>query len=252
MRVQGFLEELGRRLRAARERDGRSQTEVAAAAGLSRRYLTEAEAGRANPSAAVLLRLSQALRVPLRELVDVPLRSGGGERIALVGLRGAGKTTVGRLVARALEVPFVELDRRVEELSGLEIGEVFELHGAAAFHRFEGEALEAVLGEGERVVLATGGSIVDDERNFARLRATCRTVWLAARPAEHFRRVLGQGDRRPMADRPRAMEELEALLARRAPLYAMCDHHVDTSGRTPEEVATLVREACEPAGDAVG
>ncbi len=245
MGVQDFLEELGRRLRAARERAGKSLRETAEEAGLSRRYLTEAEAGRANPSAWVLARLCRALRLPLGELLDIPWRSAAEERLALVGLRGAGKSTVGRHLARALEVPFVELDQRVEELAGLSLGALFELHGPEAFQRLEGEALEGVLAEGERLVLATGGSLVTHARTFARLRATCRTVWLSARPEEHFRRVRAQGDRRPMLGRPRAMEELETLLAQRAPLYASCDHHVDTSGREPEEVARLVLVACE-------
>jgi XRE family aerobic/anaerobic benzoate catabolism transcriptional regulator len=158
-------------------------------------------------------------------------------RIALLGLRGAGKSTVGKELARLLEWPFVELDERIEELAGASLAEVFDLHGVEAFRRYEAEALERVLAGGEHVVLATGGSLVTHERTFARLCETCRTVWLAAEPEEHFERVLGQGDRRPMMARPRAMEELRAILAARAPLYSRCDVTVVTSGKTPAAIA---------------
>jgi XRE family aerobic/anaerobic benzoate catabolism transcriptional regulator len=158
-------------------------------------------------------------------------------------LRGAGKSTVGRLAARELEVPFVELDQRVEELAGFTLAELFDLRGPDAYQRFEAEALERVLAEGERMVLATGGSLVTRARTFARLRATCRTVWLVAEPEEHFARVLAQGDRRPMQARPRAMEELRALLAERAPLYAQCELELATSGRAPEEVVRALLAA---------
>ncbi len=242
-----FLRELGARLRQGRLARGLAVGEAAAAAGLSRRYLTDAEAGRANPSVLVLLRLSQALGTPLAELVDLPLAPLARERIALVGLRGAGKSTVGRAVAQALEVPFVELDRRVEELAGVDLGELFDLQGPEAFHRYEREALEQVLSEGERLVLAAGGSIVADEANFDRLRASCRTVWLRARPADHFERVVAQGDARPMRDRPRAMEELEAILEEREPLYARCRHVVDTAGKEAGAVVAEVLHFCEHA-----
>jgi XRE family aerobic/anaerobic benzoate catabolism transcriptional regulator len=252
MDVQGFLSALGRRLRAARAAKGWSLTHAAREAGVSRRYLTEAEAGRANPSVVVLARLAAALDVAPAALLagagsGTPEPSG---RIALCGLRGAGKSTVGRALARALECPFVELDRRVEELSGLSLGELFGLHGEDLFHRYEAEALESVLAEGQRVVIAAGGSIVAAPETFRRLRAACRTVWLRAAPEEHFRRVAEQGDRRPMRGNPRAMEELRSILARREPAYAQCDVALDTSGRAPAEiVAELVRLSEERAGD---
>ena len=239
---QAFLSELGRRLREARLRRALGVGAAAESAGVSRRYLTEAEAGRANPSVLGLGRLADALGTPLRELVDIPLRAR--ERVALVGLRGAGKTTIGRALAHALEVPFVEVDRRVEDLAGLSLAEIFDVHGPAAFHRFEAEALEQVLSEGERVVLAAGGSIIDSEANFRRLRETCTTIWLRATPDDHWARVIEQGDRRPMQDRPRAQEELRAILESRAPLYATCDRTVETSGRAVDEVVDEVLELC--------
>lgn len=239
---QTFLTELGRRLRAARESAGLSVTELGERAGVSRRYVTEAEAGRANLSVLKLAELARALRTSLPALVDVPLASRHPERLALVGLRGAGKSTVGRALAHALEVPFVELDARVEELAGLSLSAIFTLHGSEGFHRFEAEALERVLGEGERMVIATGGSIVASPDTFARLRESCRTVWLSARPEDHLQRVAAQGDVRPMLGRPRAMEELERLLAARTPEYARCALTVDTTGKN---VAAIVREIAE-------
>jgi XRE family aerobic/anaerobic benzoate catabolism transcriptional regulator len=235
-----FLRELGRRLRAARLERGLSLAELAEQAEVSRRYLTDAEAGRANPSALVLVRLSAALALPLRQWLDIPLRGRGGERVALVGLRGAGKSTVGPRLALALEVPFVELDLEVEREAGLALGQLFDLHGPAAFHRYEREALERVLGQGERVVLAAGGSIVDEPSNYERLLDTCRTVWLHARPQDHFERVRTQGDTRPMRDRPRAFAELEALLGQRRSQYARCELHLDTHQLSPEQAVERI------------
>ncbi|QDU67124.1 shikimate kinase [Engelhardtia mirabilis] len=240
MKHHPFLRELGRRLRAARQAEGYSVAELADRADLSRRYLTDAEAGRANPSVLVLLRLAKALGTSLAGLVDIPLRERLAERVALVGLRGAGKTTVGRQLALALEVPFVELDESVERSAGLPLGQLFDLHGAESFQRYLRDALEAVLAQGERLVLAAGGSIADDEQVFSRLLETSRTVWLAADPREHYDRVAAQGDLRPMAGRPRAFDELEQLLERRRPAYERCELKVDTSGQTPEEVTEQI------------
>ena len=233
---QGLIRSIGRRLRAIREEAGLSLSAVARDAGVSRRYLTETEAGRANPSILVLARLAVALGRPLASLVDIPLRARPSERVALIGLRGAGKSTVGRSLALALEVPFVELDERVERQAGLSLAEIFDLHGTAAYRRFEAEALEEVLAEGERMVLATGGSIVTSGPTYQRLLETCRGVWLRARPDLHYARVLAQGDHRPMANRPRAMEELEVLLREREGLYRRAEFEVDTSAMSPEGI----------------
>ncbi len=237
-----ILRELGRRLRAAREGGGLSVTAAATAAKMSRRHLTEAEAGRANLTFLALVRLSQALGSSLTDLVDLSLPPRGAERIALFGLRGAGKTSVGRRLALTLEVPFVELDARVEELAGLQLAELFDLQGGATFARLEAEALEQVLASGRRMVIATGGSVVTRAAAFDRLLRSARTVWLTASPTEHFQRVLDQGDRRPMRDRPRAMDELQAILDERKALYSRCELAVATSGR---DVGTVVAEILE-------
>ncbi|MBK7645482.1 MAG: hypothetical protein IPJ19_21010 [Planctomycetes bacterium] len=149
---------------------------------------------------------------------------------------------VGRALALALEAPFVELDAKVEELAGMPLSEIFSLQGEEHFHRLEAEALESVLASGERLVIATGGSIVASSANFERLRATCRTVWLSATPDEHLQRVLEQGDRRPMRGRPRARQELEELLARREPLYKRCELEIETSGNTVAEVVRTIEQ----------
>ncbi|MEY2786566.1 MAG: hypothetical protein RL277_2778 [Planctomycetota bacterium] len=247
MPFQALLNELGRRIRLQRELRGFTTAELARRAELSRRHLTEAEAGRANLSIVTLAQLARALGAPLSALTDIPLELRAPERVALVGLRGAGKSSVGRALALRLEAPLVELDRRVEELAGLSLGELFALHGEEHFHRLEAEALEAVLCEGTRCVIATGGSIVAAPATFARLKETCRTVWLKATPEEHYTRVLAQGDRRPMASRPRAMEELRAMLSAREPLYESCERTINTSGRSVEEVAAAIEAQLAPA-----
>jgi XRE family aerobic/anaerobic benzoate catabolism transcriptional regulator len=245
--AQAFLGRLGGHLRSLRTARGLAVAELARQGGISRRYLTEVEAGRTNPTVSVLLALARALGTDAAAVLAAVEAEPRGERIALLGLRGAGKSSVGRLLARELECPFVELDQRVEELAGLPLAELFDLRGPEAYPRFEAEALERVLAEGNRLVLATGGSLVTRARTFARLRATCRTVWLRAEPEEHFARVVRQGDHRPMHARPRAMEELRAILDEREALYARCELVQPTSGRTPEAVVRELRAALQPA-----
>ena len=237
MNQEALLAEVGRRIRAARERAGLSQAETARRAGLSRRFVTLLEGGRANVSLARLADLAAALRVPLRELCDVDVSRAPELRVALVGLRGAGKTHVGQLLSQALEVPFFELDALVEERAGMSLNTLFDSYGEAFYREQQRGALEHWLAQHGSGVLATGGSLVMDEVAFARLRATCRTIWLRAAPEEHLQRVVEQGDLRPMAGRARAMAELKSILAAREPLDARADHTALTTGRTPEAVA---------------
>ncbi|MBL8857766.1 MAG: helix-turn-helix domain-containing protein [Planctomycetes bacterium] len=238
---QRLLDELGSRLRAARTQAALSVSDLAREAGVSRRYVTEAEAGRANLSVVKLAELAHALGIPLADLCRIQV-SKSIERVALIGLRGAGKSTIGPRLAQEFDAPFIELDRRVEEAAGMDLSEIFNVHGEAGFHRFESEALERVLSEGERVVLAAGGSIVTSPQSFRRLLSSCRTVWLRADPADHFQRVIDQGDLRPMRDRPRAMAELEALLAARENDYRRAEIEIETSGR---DVDATVAEIVE-------
>jgi len=240
---QTLLAELGARVRQGRERAGWSVSELARQAGVSRRYVTETEAGRANLSILKLARFARALRLELSALCDIRLAPAHPERVALVGLRGAGKSSVGRKLALALEVPFIELDARVEKNAGMSLAEIFDLHGVETYRQFEREALEDVLAEGSRMVIATGGSIVTSPATFARLRDACRTIWLRATPREHLQRVIDQGDQRPMAGRPRALSELSTILEQRADAYAQCDESIDTSGQALEAVVdTLLAE----------
>src|SRR5438552_6653973 len=229
MDADRLLAGLGQRVRALRTERRSTLRDLAGRAGLSERFLVQVEAGRANISVRKLASLARALGTTPAEL----LGGLGGERdlpvIALLGLRGAGKTTIGRRLARRLRVPFVELDRRVEEAAGLSLDEIFDLHGEEYYRRLERETLEGVLREARPLVLATGGGIVTRAETFAILRRRALTVWLRADPEDHWNRVVQQGDRRPMADHPEAMTDLRRLLAARQRLYAEADRTVDTS-----------------------
>jgi XRE family aerobic/anaerobic benzoate catabolism transcriptional regulator len=224
-----LLAGLGQRVRALRARHGFTLNELARRSGLSTRFLILVEAGTANISVMKLAGLAEALGTTASALL------AGGESgrpvIALLGLRGAGKTTIGRRLARRLRVPFVELDRQVEEAAGMSLAEVFALHGEEYYRRLERETLARVLDEagGRRLVLATGGGLVTSPDTYALLRRRAMTVWLRADPEDHWNRVVQQGDRRPMADHPQAMAELRRLLAARQRLYAEADGSVDTS-----------------------
>jgi XRE family aerobic/anaerobic benzoate catabolism transcriptional regulator len=175
----------------------------------------------------------------------VELLGGPGDEhqppvIALLGLRGAGKTTVGRKLARRLRVPFVELDRRIEEAAGLTLDEIFALHGEEYYRRLERETLDRVLRDGAPLVVATGGGIVTRSDTFGVLRQRALTVWLRADPEDHWNRVVQQGDRRPMADHPEAMAQLRRLLTERRPLYGEAAHTVDTSGVEVDEIVRRI------------
>lgn len=242
MNADRLLATLGERIRALRAARGFTLRELAERAELSARFLVQLESGTANVSVRKLAALARALGTTPSELLAGP----GGEAdlpvIALLGLRGAGKSTIGRRLARRLRVPFVELDRRVEEAAGLSLDEIFALHGQDYYRRLERDALELLLADDRPVVVATGGGIVASGETYAFLRRRALTVWLRAEAEDHWNRVVQQGDRRPMADNPEAMAELRRLLAERQPLYAEAAHVVDTSRLSVDEAVAAIEK----------
>ena len=269
-----FLAELGRRVRERRDRRGQSRRALAAEAKVSERYLAQLEAGDGNVSIALLRRLAVALGATLPELLgdDAPeqrmvrrflaelpphrledalmrmLREYGRDdaarrsRIALVGLRGAGKTTLGDALARELHFPFVELDREIEREAGVGLAELFMLYGQAGYRRIERRCLERLLDSHDRFVVAVGGGIVSEPDTYHLLLDRCYTVWVRATPDEHMGRVVAQGDLRPMEGHAEAMEDLKRILAAREPLYRKADAVVDTSGADPAHSLDELRE----------
>ena len=271
-----FLSGLGDRVRELRARRGMTRKILAKDSGVSERYLAQLETGQGNASLAILRRVARALDVPLETLVSEapepaaelsltvellrrlsPARlaearslllktfgdtdaEGRNGRIALIGLRGAGKTTLGTLLAERLGVPFVELDREIERESGVSLATIFDFYGQAGFRRMERRCLDRVIEQHPRFVLATGGSIVSEPATFERLLATCWTVWLKAAPAEHMERVVAQGDMRPMAGNRESMADLQRILAFREPLYRRADAEIDTSGKSAAEALTAL------------
>jgi len=233
-----LLRRVGRALREERRARGHTRRALAALSGVSERFLAQIESGRGNVSLRRLDDLARALDVPFLRLLASPA-GADGPRVALIGLRGAGKSTVGARLARALKVPFLELDALIEEAAGLPLAQIFEMHGERYFRRLEREVLSRFASGAGPAVLAAGGGLVTDPETFAILRASFRTIWLSATPRDHYERVQAQGDRRPMAGSPDAMAELEALLAARRPLYAMADLTLDTSTL---RVGELVRQ----------
>src|SRR3954463_11663062 len=236
-----YLARLGDRVRAWRTASGTTRKTLAASSGVSERYLAQLESGRGNISVLLLRKVAHAMGVPVDSLVREDEETAGraNSRIALLGLRGAGKSTLGRKLAESLGVPFVELDREVEKEAGARLGEVFAMYGQDAFRRFERRALERVLAQHERAVIATGGSLVTDPGTYELLLERCRCVWLRASAQEHMARVLAQGDTRPFRDkngrgagRSSALDEIRKLLADRDRLYGRAGAVIDTSGKS--------------------
>jgi XRE family aerobic/anaerobic benzoate catabolism transcriptional regulator len=273
-----YLAVLGDRVREARSRRGMARKLLARDSGVSERYLAQLEAGKGNISILLLRQIAGALglrpielleeesddaveltlatqflkRLPRHTLAAVRsqlMRDYGGardermKRIALIGLRGAGKSTLGARLARSLGAPFVELDREIEREAGTSLSEVFLLYGQAGYRRYERRCLEKVLDKNERAVIAAGGSIVSEPGTYELLLSACFTVWLKARPEEHMARVIAQGDTRPMAGNEQAMEDLRRILDGRAALYGQADVTVETAGKSAEKSLAELRKA---------
>jgi XRE family aerobic/anaerobic benzoate catabolism transcriptional regulator len=273
-----FLGTLGKCVRELRERRGISRKLLAQQSKVSERYLGQLETGEGNISIILLRRIAAALSVTLAELLipgeqdsverrlirrffeEMPahrmeevifrlMRDFGHaeavrrKRVALIGLRGAGKSTLGAMLAKELNVPLIELNREVEREAGLPVSEVIALYGQSGYRRVERKVFERVVGEVDRAVFVAGGGIVADEESFSLLLSKCYTIWLKARPEEHMARVLAQGDLRPMAGNEDAMEDLKRILAAREPSYRRADTVVDTSGDTPAQSLVKLRDA---------
>jgi XRE family aerobic/anaerobic benzoate catabolism transcriptional regulator len=282
--TDAYLRRLGERVRMLRNQRGMTRKALARHAKVSERYLAQLEAGLGNGSIVLLRRISRAIGLPVTQLVhegaeptldmvllsqflerlppsalaearnmllknfSEPSDDARRRRIALIGLRGGGKSTLGKLLAERLEVPFIELDREIEKRSGTTLSAIFDMFGQETFRRAEREALDDVLRQHKSFVVATSGSIVTEPGTLELLLASCFTVWVRAEPVEHMKRVMAQGDMRPMANSARAMDDLISILRSREPLYARAEIALSTSGKTPEQtVAELLRVIEVPA-----
>lgn len=263
-----FLGSLGERVRTLRARRGLTRKTVSQLALVSERHLANLEHGTGNASILVLLQIARALECPLAELLgDVTTSSpewllirelleskseaqlhqarqvlaeqfgdSGGDgarrrRIALIGLRGAGKSTLGQMLADDLDYPFIELSREIEKIAGCDIAEIINLYGTLAYRRYERKALETAIRDFPEAVIATPGGVVSDSATFNALLAHCFAVWLQADPEDHMQRVMRQGDLRPMAASSEAMADLRRILVSRSAFYGKADLSFNTSGR---------------------
>lgn len=279
---QEFLSALGRRVRELRNRRGMTRKMVARESDVSERHLAQLESGEGNVSIVLLRRIARALSVSLADLFapevaeeaavekrlirrfleGLPahrleevifrlMRDFGHEqkvrrrRIALIGLRGAGKSTLGSRLAQGLNVPFIELDREIEKDTGMPLAEIFSFYGQSGYREIEQRTLRRVLEQHERAVISVGGGVVSEKQTYDYLLSHCYTVWLKAQPEEHMARVIAQGDFRAMAGSDEAMTDLRRILEAREPLYRQADLQLDTSGESPEQSFTRLKQALE-------
>lgn len=266
--VARVMARVGERVRHARDRKGIPRRVLSEKSGVSPRYLAQLEAGEGNISIGLLTRVAHALDHRLEWLVgeddpwssDVhriaelfrsadnatqarvravlspdPAETSRAQRICLVGLRGAGKSTLGRRAGEALGLPFVELNREIEEQSGMPVDELMALYGQEGYRRLEAQAISRVIATHETMILAVAGGIVAEPETYATLLDHFHTIWVKATPAEHMARVREQGDTRPMAGNPEAMDQLKSILTAREALYERALARLDTAGRTEDE-----------------
>ena len=276
-----FLEQLGQRVRTMRALRGMSRKVLAKVSGISERYIAQLESGKGNVSIVLLRRVSDAMGAHLEDLLPsadptpdwqmfrdllskaTPAQiaqakdalAGGGAAaqrritfagIALIGLRGAGKSTLGRMLAKKIGWKFVELNKEIEAQNGLSVAEIIALYGQEGFRRMEQAALQQLLARNELMVLATGGGIVSEPLTFDQILTSFYTIWLKAEPEEHMARVRRQGDLRPMADDRSAMAELRNILLSREPLYSRATAVVDTAGLSVDAAAARLIDAVRP------
>jgi XRE family transcriptional regulator, aerobic/anaerobic benzoate catabolism transcriptional regulator len=280
----GFLEQLGQRVRTMRALRGMSRKVLAKVSGISERYIAQLESGKGNVSIMLLRRVSNAMGAHLEDLIPSsdPAPDWQGEwqvirdllrkaspaqiaqakdglagseasaqraafcGIALIGLRGAGKSTLGRMLAKKIGWNFVELNKEIEAQNGLSVAEIIALYGQEGFRRMEQAALQSLLSRKELMVLATGGGIVSEPLTFDLILSSFYTVWLKAEPEEHMARVRRQGDLRPMADDRSAMAELRNILLSREPLYSRAAAMVDTAGLSVDAAAARLIDTVRP------
>ena len=240
-----FLARLGERVRGWRDSRRVTRKTLALSSGVSERYLAQLESGQGNMSILLLRQLAHAMQVPVEDLVREIASAPRRDRIALVGLRGAGKSALGAKLAADLGIPFIELDREIEREAGATLSELFGMYGQDGYRRFERRALERVLADNKRCVIATGGSLVTAQETYGRLIAACFTVWLKAAPEEHMARVIAQGDMRPIRGHAAAMDDLKQLLIERTHLYTQADASVDTAGRTLRQSLAELKKAAQ-------
>jgi XRE family transcriptional regulator, aerobic/anaerobic benzoate catabolism transcriptional regulator len=266
----GFLLSLGKRVRELRNRRGLTRKMMAREAEVSERHLAQLESGEGNVSIVLLRRIAAALHVSLAELFAAEaetqhekvliqrflerlpahrvedamsrlMREFSDEevarrkRVALIGLRGAGKSTLGVRLGQEMNIPFIELDGEIEKDTGMPLGEIFSLYGQTGYRAIERRSLERVLHEQGRAILSVGGGVVSEKETYDYLLSNCYTVWIKARPEEHMARVIAQGDLRAIAGGNQAMEDLRRILEAREPLYRKADMYLDTSGNSVDE-----------------
>ena len=272
--VAALMDQVGQRVYAARKGKRLSRRELSERSGVSPRYIVRLEGGEGNISIGLLQRIAIALDKPIESLVSIDdniaddisrlivryqnadtatranvlrvldpeqLREHKAERLCLIGLRGAGKSTLGDQIGKALDLPFTELNQEIERSAGIPVSEVIAMYGEEGYRKLEADTIKTIIATRERLVLAVAGGVVEKPDTFAEVLGRFHTVWLKASPTEHMERVRAQGDLRPMAGNPQAMEQLREILVSRESFYGQAEHHLDTSGKTIEATLAELR-----------